>query len=533
MTHPRHGTAGKLKDMGRAVFTRNLFGAAVALTVSALAGFGLTTWLQDRTYTSHFENVLGTSMELRVLAKSDAAANRASAAVLAEIDREARILSGYDPSSEFSRWFRTRDRAESVSPELFDVLARFDLWRARTNGALDASAETVTRVWKAAASAGREPTEAEIAGAVAAVRHEHWRLNAVHRTATHLDDAPLVLNSFAKSYIVERAAVAGLDEAGVRGILVNIGGDVVIRGALREVVGIADPRANADNAGPLTRVNIQLQNMAVATSGGYRRGFDIGGMHYSHIVDPRTGRPTGHVLSATVVAPDAADAGALATAFCVLTPAESARLAKAVPGAEFMLVQADGRRIESAGWRDLTVAPAKPVQVPHAVATLQAAEQATWKANYELTIALEIAQQPNRANWPYIAVWIEDAARVPVRTLAVWYRRREARYLQDLSAWYRTARTNGIGEGTEAFATVSSATRAPGRYTLTWDGKDSAGKLVNAGAYTVNIEAAREHGTYQIIRQSLDLIGVAKQVTLPRNIEIASASLDYHRVAGK
>jgi thiamine biosynthesis lipoprotein ApbE len=43
-----------------------------------------------------------------------------------------------------------------------------------------------------------------------------------------------VLNSFAKSYIVERAAVAGIGEAGVRGILVNNGGDVVVRGALRE-----------------------------------------------------------------------------------------------------------------------------------------------------------------------------------------------------------------------------------------------------------------------------------------------------------
>ena len=87
--------------------------AACALTLSALAAFAVTTWLHSRTYTSHFENVLGTSMELRVLATSDAAANRASAAVLAEIDREARILSGYDPSSEFSRWFRTQHQSKS------------------------------------------------------------------------------------------------------------------------------------------------------------------------------------------------------------------------------------------------------------------------------------------------------------------------------------------------------------------------------------------------------------------------------------
>jgi thiamine biosynthesis lipoprotein ApbE len=237
--------------MGRAVLTHNLLRglrAASALALSAIVGFAVTTSLAGRTYASHYENVLGTSMELKVQARSDAAARRAEAAVLAEIDREASILSGYDPSSEFSRWFQTRDRAEPVSPELFDVLQRFDLWRDRTNGALDASAETVSRVWKTAAAAGREPTTIEIAGAVSAVQHEHWRLDLVRRTATHLDDAPLVLNSFAKSYIVERAAEAGLRESGVRGILVNIGGDLVVRGASSESIGITDPRANADNA---------------------------------------------------------------------------------------------------------------------------------------------------------------------------------------------------------------------------------------------------------------------------------------------
>jgi thiamine biosynthesis lipoprotein ApbE len=511
--------------------------AACALTLSAAAAFAVTTRIEGHTYANHYDNVLGTSMELKILATSDAIARRAEAAVLAEIDREASILSGYDPSSEFSRWFRTRDRAQPVSPELFDVLQRFDVWRVRTNGALDASAETVSRVWKAAAAAGHEPAENEIAGAVAAVQRKHWRLDedkadAAGRTATHLDDTPLVLNSFTKSYIVDRAAEAGLRESGVRGILVNIGGDVVVRGALSETIGITDPRANADNAAPLMRIGIR--DRAIATSGGYRRGFDINGVHYSHIVDPRTGYPTGHVLSATVVAREAADAGALATAFCVLTPAESGRLAKTVPGAEYMLILADGRRIESSGWRDLTIA--SPVHAPNAVATLHAAEpspQSTWKANYELTVTLEIAQQPNRANWPYLAVWIEDKARMPVRTLAVWYRSRESRYLQDLTSWYRTARMNGVGEGTEAFATVSSATRAPGKYTLTWDGKDAAGKLVSAAVYTVNIETAREHGTYQIMRQALDMSGAAQQVTLPGNIEIASASLDYHRVVGK
>jgi thiamine biosynthesis lipoprotein len=69
---------------------------------------------------------------------------------------------------------------------------------------------------------------------------------------------------------------------------------------------------------------LMISNKAVATSGNYRRGQLINGKWYSHIIDPRTGEPAGEVISATVVSPNATDAGALATAMNVLTPAESA-----------------------------------------------------------------------------------------------------------------------------------------------------------------------------------------------------------------
>jgi len=138
-----------------------------------------------------------------------------------------------------------------------------------------------------------------------------------------------------------------------------------------------------------------------------------------------------------------------------------------------------------------------------------------------------------RANRPYVAVWIEDKDRFPVRTLAVWYLPREGKFLPELKSWYRSDRERSNKEGTEILDSISSATRNPGKYTLVWDGKDNAGRLVKAGTYTVNIEAAREHGTYQIIRQDMDFSGVEKKVTLPSNVEIASASLDYHRTGDR
>jgi thiamine biosynthesis lipoprotein ApbE len=486
---------------------------------------GAPTIGSERVHRFQRENVLGTSFEMKVRAASAAAAARAESAALDEIARESAILSSWDTTSEFSRWFRTRGTRVAISPELFDVLSAFDLWRARTGGALDAAAESIGQAWKFAAAQGRRPTREELDLAVAAVRQTHWNLDPAARTATHLSDTPLGLNSFVKSYVMDRAIDAALAIPGVSGAVLNIGGDLVIRG-LTEAVNIADPRSDAENSEPVERLTVS--DRAVATSGGYRRGFEIAGKHYSHIVDPRTGEPTGHVLSATVIAREPAMAGALATAFCVLSTEESGRLAAGMPGAEYLLITADGARIASPGWkqyeaaRPALTAAAKPAPSPSPLPEPQAAD-----AGMELNVAFEVAQIGGPARRPYVAVWVEDKDKFPVRTLALWYQKE--RWLPELRNWYRDDRMRAMSEGSDLTASIASATRSPGKYSLKWDGKDNAGKAVKPGKYTVVIEAAREHGTYQIMRQEVELDGKAKQFQLPGNQEISSANLDYRK----
>jgi thiamine biosynthesis lipoprotein ApbE len=499
----------------------------VAFMVPLICGFVWSSRNQLRVHTFNHEQILGTSLELKVIAKSTRTAARAEAAALAEIDRQARILSSYDATSEFSRWFATRDVAVPVSPELFEVLGLFDRWRVRTSGALDASAEAATRVWKTAAARHRLPSEAEVAAAVSSVQQTHWSLRASDRTATHLSDTPLALNSFTKSYILDHAARAALAIDGVSGVVVNIGGDLVVRGDWTEAVAVANPVNDAENSEPLA--HLAVRDRAVATSGSYRRGVEIDGRHYSHIIDPRTGRPAEHIVSATVVASDAATAGALATAFSVLGPDESQALAATMPEVEYLLVERDGGRIQSAAWHTLESKPPAPSRV---LPTLYAAEQSTWNPAFELTVSLELARADGfGGKRPYVAVWIEDKDRLPVRTLALWFQK--SRWLPDLKSWYRGDRLRALADGTEVIASVSSATRPAGKYSLVWDGKDTQGKPVKAGVYTVCIEAAREHGTYQIIRQEMDFSAVPKHVDLSANVEIASASLDYHKLGSR
>jgi thiamine biosynthesis lipoprotein len=479
------------------------------LLLSSLAAGVLIPTASRGPFVYHHENVLGTSLELKIHALNEAAADQAEAAALAEIDRLNGILSTYDVTSEASRWLRTRNQPVKVSPELFEVLSQFDAWRLRTNGALDPAAEAVSQVWKQAAQRNQLPSAAELAAATGRVKKPHWSLDPAAGTATHLSDVPLRFHSFAKIYVADHATDAAMQVPGIQSAVVNIGGDLVVKGDHAETVAVADP---ARPAATIETLNIP-PGMAVATSGSYYRGFDIGDRHYSHIVDPRTGQTAGTLTSATVVASSAVNAGALATAFTVLTPAESKQLLSAnFPGVEYFLIARDGSRIASRGWA------AFQAKAP--------ASKSAAAAPPKLTVNFELARvEGQRYRRPYVAVWIEDPDKFPVRTIALWYEK--PRWLPDLRAWNRGDRLRALAEGTEIATTVSSATRSPGKYSVEWDGKDNQGKPVKAGKFTVYIEVAREHGTYQLIRQDVDFNGAPHQVQLQGNPEVASASLEY------
>ncbi|TFF35741.1 DUF2271 domain-containing protein [Mucilaginibacter psychrotolerans] len=474
----------------------------------------------NKVYVGNYENVLGTSLEIKIAATNNTNAGKAEDAALAEIDRLNKILSGYDAGSEFSQWMKAGNKATVVSPQLFEVLSLFEQWRSKSNGALDASAETINKVWRSAAGQNRLPSTTEIAAALNLVHQQHYILNAQNHTAQRISNAPLILNSFAKSYIMDKAATAALKAPGVSGVLVNIGGDILARGQHTEQILVSNPKADAENDAPIARV--QITNKTIATSGNYRRGELIAGKWYSHIVDPRTGQPAGGVISATVVADNATDAGALATALNVLSPEEGRQLVASVPGAEFMLVTADGRQLKSDGWKDMEVALPKTQAVIPAVNV----KDKLWDVNYELAINIELATiEGMRVHRPFVAVWVVDANKKPVRQIALWYNK--PRYLHDMRSWYDTYYDSfAAAEGN--ISSTTSATRSPGKYTLKWDGKDDKGNLVKLGTYTVYIEVAREHGTYQLINQELTFKS-AQHIELPANTEVASASLDYRK----
>ena len=303
-------------------------------------------------YVANYENVLGTSLELKFVSLSEAEAEKAETAALAEINRLSAIFSAYNANSEFSKWM-TNDlhKPIKVSKELFYMFQLFEQWEQRTGGALDASAAVATNLWKEAAKNQQKPSKAALRAATAIMGQKHFLLNESDLTVTRLTNAPLVMNSFTKSYILDLACNAALGSANISSAVVNIGGDLIVKGETVDLVKVTNPLANAENDDPLDQ--LLVQNKAIATSGNYRRGEQIGTHWYSHIVDPRTAKPVDGIISATVVANNATDAGALATAFNILSVKESKALAETVEDAEYLIITATGKRVESKGWKKL------------------------------------------------------------------------------------------------------------------------------------------------------------------------------------
>ena len=382
-----------------------------------------------------------------------------------------------------------------------------------------------------------------------------WRLDPTRGTAERISDCPISLDGIAKGFIVERACDAAMAEVpGVTGVMLNVGGDLRTRGAIEGTIGIAAPWADSESSEPLC--TIEVKDRSVATSGNSQRGFRIGGRWYSHIFDPRSGRPVERVAAATVVAERSVDADAFAKACNVLEPEECVRLGRSLPGIEFLIVEKDGRTTRSDGWRryerprpEWLASADEPKGQGSAAKTQdgdgdrskaktgakEAAADAPWNPDFELAVNFEINRpeaEAGRYRRPYVVVWVEDKDGNLVRTLSLWVSMGGAgpfQWMPDLKRWYVADTERKLRDKKELFFTMARPTRPPGKYRVIWDGKDNHKKPLPAGEYTIWIEAAREHGTYQDIRKKVTLADKPFTEELKGNVEIRSASIEYRR----
>jgi thiamine biosynthesis lipoprotein len=241
-----------------------------------------------------------------------------------------RMMSDYRPDSELRAIERSRDPVR-VSPELMALLRRAVAIADATGGAFDPSVGPLVALWRDARTAGRLPESAALEAARQRTGWQYLDLDPHASTVRlRLDGMRLDVGGIAKGYILQET----LHILGARGVtraLVESGGDIVVgdappdRAGWRIDVPGADPEFAARAA--------QLTNAALSTSGPSAQFVEIGGVRYSHVVDPRTGVGLTNRITAHAIAPDGATADALSTALTVLGPEASGRLRAAFPHA--------------------------------------------------------------------------------------------------------------------------------------------------------------------------------------------------------
>ena len=139
-----------------------------------------------------------------------------------------------------------------------------------------------------------------------------------------------------------------LETRGIENYLVDVGGEIMARGTKPNgeqwIIGIEKPAENFDSERSV-QIKINLKDKGIVTSGNYRKYIEKDGVRYSHSIDPKTGYPVEqNLLSATIIADNAAWADCLAT-ICMLVGKEKAsKLLETQDGVEayFIFVDEDG-----------------------------------------------------------------------------------------------------------------------------------------------------------------------------------------------
>jgi thiamine biosynthesis lipoprotein len=235
-----------------------------------------------------------------------------------EVDRIDRLMSHYKPDSPLSRLNReAASHAVTVDPELFDFIGEALRYSRDSGGAFDITVGPLMKAWGFFQGEGRVPADGELADLRRRVGFQHVVLNGDDRTIAF--DRPgieLDLGGIAKGYAVDRA-VDVLRRQGITNALVNAGGSTIF-GA-----GAPPGRAGWDVViqDPIdarrTALTVRLRDRALSVSGSSEKSFEAGGVRYSHIMDPRTGRPVQGLLSVAVLADTGTAGDALDNVFFV------------------------------------------------------------------------------------------------------------------------------------------------------------------------------------------------------------------------
>jgi len=262
---------------------------------------------------------MGVEFKIALYAADAETARAAFQRAFARIDELDGRFSDYREDSELSLLSATAgsDKFVPVSDELWRILCQSRKFSEQSGGAFDVTVGPLTTLWRAAIRDRALPDKSELEQALKATG---YRLIEFDKSAKTIKltrpGMRLDLGGIAKGYAADEALQV-LREMGINHAMVDASGDLAFGDAPPGKAGWKVQIAALDNSA-LPQDVLVLKNCGAATSGDKYQFLEVDGKRYSHIVDPRTGYGVLGKGSFTVIASDATQADALASAVSVL-----------------------------------------------------------------------------------------------------------------------------------------------------------------------------------------------------------------------
>jgi FAD:protein FMN transferase len=271
-----------------------------------------------------------------------------------EVDRIDRLMSNYkkdSPLSEINR--EAAKRPVKVVPELFDFISECLNYSRESEGAFDITVGPLMKAWGFFRDEGRIPSATELSRARSGTGYQHIILDEKEKTIRFdREGVELDLGGIAKGYAVDRV-VKLLKAHGIERALISSGGSTIYGlGSPPDSSGweieIQDP---IDHRKVATKIS--LNNRAISVSGSSEKFFEVDGVRYSHIMDPRTGLPVQGILSVAVITETGTAGDALDNVFYVLGIEKSRQLIERYPVIEVMFFLPDKEKM----WKSIRLYP--------------------------------------------------------------------------------------------------------------------------------------------------------------------------------
>lgn len=316
--------------------------------LATAAGLGLSQALPAAQPVEHVQItrlLLGSIAHLTVISPNGA---QARTAINAAFDRMAAleaVFSRFRPESQLSQLNATGTLSDP-HPELKAVLSKAVAYGDLTAGAFDVTVEAVLKLYRTGVQSSSLPTDDQL---MAAQQLVDYRQIAIHEDDIRLNlpGMAVTLDGIAKGYIID-AGAAVLRAHGCDQVMVELGGDLQTYGSADAQPWQVSIQAPPGNTHPTPHI-AQLVSRALATSGDYQYTFTPD-RRLHHILDPHRGVSPDELSSASVIAPTACDADALATALMVMGAKAGLALIARLPEAEALVISKHGGIHQSANF---------------------------------------------------------------------------------------------------------------------------------------------------------------------------------------